>query len=247
MQELPIVFAPGLMCDANLFEPQLRKFAPERPFMVADFSQDDTVESMARRLLEGAPERFILAGLSMGGIVAFEVLRQAPQRVAGLVLLNTTPFSVSPARKKERLSQIDRVNNGALKTVVMEELKPNYLGAKTKQDKQLLNIIYGMAESLGPEVFERQCHATMRHPDSTETCASISCPTLIICGDEDEICPPDFHEIMQAAIPGSILKVLPECGHLSTLEAPEAVNDLIDDFVCGVDATTTKEKIYANQ
>ena len=236
MQHLPLVFAPGLMCNARLFEAQADHFKNERDIVYADFSIDDSVESMTRRLLEIAPERFVLAGLSMGGIVAFEVVRQAADRLAGLVLMNTTPFSASPARKKERLAQIDRVNAGHLKTVVMEELKPNYLGVNTKEDKELLNVIYGMAESLGPEVFVRQCNATMHHPDSTETLTQVSCPTLLICGDEDEICPPDFHEIMQAGIPNAKLSVLPNCGHLSTMEAPDAVNALLADFLSTLDA-----------
>ncbi|MEL7485616.1 MAG: alpha/beta fold hydrolase [Pseudomonadota bacterium] len=227
MSKLPIVFAPGLMCDHRLFDEQAAALGEERAISVADFSQDDAIDGMATQLLAGAPDQFYLAGLSMGGIVAFEVWRQAPTRVAGLALLNTTPFADSPARRSTRLSQIERVAEGALKTVVMEELKPNYLGAQTKNDPALLNEIYSMADRLGPEVFERQSRALMTRGDSATTLATINCPTLIIAGDEDEVCPPELHEIMHQGVAGSTYRVVAECGHLSTMEAPDRVTDLL--------------------
>lgn len=228
MTSLPIVFAPGMMCDADLFEEQVRKMRTERSVHVADFAKDETIPAMARRLLAAAPLRFFLAGLSMGGIVAFEVIRIAPERVAGLALLNTTPFADSPARSQTRLSQISRVREGMLKTVVMEELKPNYLAEPHKRDQALLDAIYAMAERLGPEVFVQQSRALMGRKDSTDTLAEIKCPTLILAGEEDDVCPPELHEIMHAGIKGSALEVLPRCGHLSTMESPQAVTTLLD-------------------
>ncbi len=228
---LPIVFAPGMMCDARLFRDQAAVLEEERRVGVADFSQDETIASFALRLLANAPLRFHLAGLSMGGIVAFEVWRQAKDRIASLALLNATPFADSPARRETRLSQIERVRRGALKSVVMEELKPNYLAEPHKQDKALLTDIYAMAERLGAEVFVRQSQALMARSDSTETLRSIDCPTLIIAGAEDEVCPPELHEIMHGAIAGSDYHVLEQCGHLSTMEAPEAVLALLRDHL----------------
>ncbi len=227
MAEFPIVFAPGLMCDARLFEKQAADLRRERAVLFADFSEDESIAGMARRLLDDAPERFYLAGLSMGGIVAFEVWRQAEDRLAGLALMNTTPFADSPARRQTRLSQIARVEDGKLKTVVMEELKPNYLGANTKNDQALLNEIFAMADRLGPAVFRRQSIALMSRCDSAETLAAINCPTLIIAGEEDEVCPPELHEIMKTAIANADLHILKACGHLSTMEAPEQVTSLL--------------------
>jgi len=230
MTELPLICAPGLMCDDFLFENQRHALGESRRVAMADFSHDETITAMAERLLAHAPLRFVLAGLSMGGIVAFEVWRQAPERVAGLVLMNTTPFADSPARKATRRDQIARVRQGALRTVVMEELKPNYLGSKTKQDREVLEAIAAMADRLGPEVFVRQSNALMARAESTPTLPTITCPSLIIAGEEDEVCPPELHEIMHEAIPDSRYFALADCGHLSTLEAADEVNGLMLDF-----------------
>lgn len=231
MSGLPIIFAPGMMCDARLFKAQAAACKASHPVSFADFSKDSTIRDMAVRLLGDAPARFFLAGLSMGGIVAFEAWRQAPERIAGLALLNTTPFADSPARSGVRLSQIERVQKGQLKSVVMEELKPNYLGAKTKRDQAVLDEIYAMAEALGPDVFIRQTEALMGRADSINTLARITCPTAIIAGDEDEVCPPELHDIIHAGISHSSFTVIPSCGHLSTMEAPEAVNKILASCV----------------
>lgn len=231
MMALPVVFAPGMMCDAFLFEKQASVMRSVRQVVFADFSRDDTISALARRLLDDAPSRFCLVGLSMGGIVAFEAWRQAPDRIASMALLNTTAFADSPARRETRLSQIDRVGKGQLKSVVMEELKPNYLAEPHKQDQALLNDIYGMAERLGPEVFVQQSRALMGRDDSTQTLAAIDCPTLVVAGQEDEVCPPELHEIMHAGISGSSYKVLENCGHLSTMESPDAVLRLLTEHI----------------
>lgn len=231
MSKLPIVFAPGMMCDARLFRDQAAILGADRAVSVAGFSNDDAIAAMAGRLLDGAPARFYLAGLSMGGIVAFEAWRQAPDRIAGLALINTTPFADSSARHDVRMSQMQRVREGQLKTVVMEELKPNYLAAPHKHDRALLDEIYGMAERLGPEAFLRQTKALMARSDSTNTLNSITCPTLIIAGEEDEVCPPELHEIMYQGIHGSTYSVINSCGHLSTMESPAQVTALMQDHI----------------
>ncbi len=237
MAKLPIVFAPGLMCDARLFEAQAAALSGDRQTLVADFAQDDSILGMAARLLKDAPTRFYLAGLSMGAIVAFDVWRQAGHRLAGLALLNSTPFADSPARRAVRISQIDRVRKGSLKTVVMEELKPNYLAAAHKKDQALMNEIYGMAERLGPDVFVDQSRALMNRQDSSDTLGRITCPTLIIAGEDDEVCPPELHEIMRNAIRGSSIHVIPECGHLSTMESPDAVTQLLKIHIANTERT----------
>ncbi len=231
MTPLPIVFAPGMMCDDRLFEKQASAMAGERPVFVADFSKDDTIAGIASRLLRNAPPQFYLAGLSMGGIVAFEAWRQAPERIAGLALLNTTAFADSPARRDTRLDQVKRVGDGQLRTVVMEELKPNYLGAKTRKDQAVLDEIYAMAERLGPDVFVAQSKALMARADSTQTLQTITCPTVVIAGEEDEVCPAELHEIIHRGISGSALHVLPNCGHLSTMEMPDEVTALLQNHV----------------
>lgn len=238
MTTTPVILVPGLMCDRRLFALQGSAYGASRPVLHADLSKDTTIGAMAERLLSDAPDRFCLAGLSMGGIVAFEAWRQAPGRIAGLALLNTTPFADSPARQSTRLAQIERVKRGQLKSVVMEELKPNYLGAKSKGDQELLDEIFAMAASLGPEVFIRQSRALMSRKDSVETLATINCPALIIAGAEDEVCPPELHEIMHRGIEGSRLQIIPGCGHLSTMEAPGIVTKALREFLEELDIHT---------
>ncbi|MEL7200076.1 MAG: alpha/beta hydrolase [Pseudomonadota bacterium] len=227
----PLIFVPGLMCDAALFRAQASALEQSCAVSHADLSRDDSIPAMASRLLAVAPAQFCLAGLSMGGIVAFEAWRQAPERVAGLVLMNTTPFADSPARQTVRKDQMARVRGGHLRTVVMEELKPNYLGANTRDDDVLLEEIYAMANRLGPDVFYRQSSALMGRADSAQTLTTITCPTLIIAGDEDDVCPPDLHEIMHEAIASSDLHILSGCGHLSTMERPNEVTALLRHFL----------------
>lgn len=235
MRKTPVVFVPGLMCDRRLFAEQANALGGARSVGHADLSKDATIAAMAARLLAEAPDRFCLVGLSMGGIVAFEAWRQAPPLIAGIALLNTTPFADSPARQATRLSQIDRVKRGQLRSVVMEELKPNYLGAQSKGDQALLDEIYAMAASLGPEAFVRQSRALMSRKDSVETLSTINCPTLIIAGAEDDVCPPELHEIMHHGIAGSRLLVVPGSGHLSTMEAPDIVTKALSNFLDELD------------
>lgn len=235
---MPVVFVPGLMCDRRLFAAQAKAIGGARLVGHADLSNDATIDAMAARLLADAPERFCLVGLSMGGIVAFEAWRQATVRIAGIALLNTTPFADSPARQATRLSQIDRVKRGQLRSVVMEELKPNYLGARSKGDQALLDEIYAMAASLGPEVFIRQSRALMSRKDSVETLSTINSPTIIIAGAEDDVCPPELHEIMHRGIEESKLLVVPGSGHLSTIEATEVVTKALSDFLDELDHLT---------
>ncbi len=234
----PVVFVPGLMCDRHLFAAQANALGGARSVGHADLSKDATIAAMAARLLAEAPDRFCLVGLSMGGIVAFEAWRQAPARIAGIALLNTTPFADSPARQATRLSQIDRVKRGQLKSVVMEELKPNYLGSQSKCDEALLDEIYVMAASLGPEVFVRQSRALMSRKDSIDTLSTINRPTIIIAGAEDDVCPPELHEIIHRGIQGSKLLVVPRSGHLTTMEAPDIVAKALSNFLDELDHLT---------
>jgi pimeloyl-ACP methyl ester carboxylesterase len=235
MTKTPLVFVPGLMCDRRLFAAQVRALGGVRPVGHADLSKDATIAAMSERMLAEAADRFCLVGLSMGGIVAFEAWRRAPARIAGLALLNTTPFADSPARQATRLSQIDRVKRGQLRSVVMEELKPNYLGPRSKGDHALLDEIYAMAASLGPEVFIQQSRALMSRKDSVDTLSTINCPTIIIAGAEDDVCPPELHEIMHRGIEASKLLVVPGSGHLSTMEAPDLVSKALSEFLGELD------------
>jgi pimeloyl-ACP methyl ester carboxylesterase len=229
------------MCDSALFEAQQRHFRQDRDVQVAEFICQSSIESMARDLLDKAPPRFCYAGLSMGGIVGFELFRQAPERIAALVLMNTTAEPDTQEKKTARLRQIERARSGELKTMVLEELKPNYLAEQSRKDKALMVEIIAMASRLGVDVFERQSRSLMDRPDSRATLSTIHCPVTFIAGDQDVLCPPALHTKMHEAIPGSTLHILTDCGHLSTMEKPDQVNGILESIL--EHAETTKEKV----
>ena len=216
-----VLLLPGMMCDERLWSHQTA--AMSVPVHVADTSKADNFADMAAQVLAAAPPQFSMAGLSMGGILAFEIWRQAPKRVTHLALLDTNPHPDKPSNRPVRFEQIEAAASGKLEELAVESLKPLYLAEKNRDDEAMLKTILDMALKLGPEVFERQSLAVMNRPDSVPTLATISCPTNVICGREDTICPVRFHEFMAHEIPGADLVVIDDCGHLSSMEQPEVV------------------------
>lgn len=219
-----LLLLPGMMCDAGLWREQVAEFEGRYQIHHGDIRRDPDIASIARRVLDAAPASFALAGLSMGGIVAMEMWRQAPDRIERLALLDTNFRADTPERRQLRDRQIAEVRQGELGVILRDELKPNYLAACHRDNSRLLDEVLYMGMALGEEVFERQSLALRDRPDSSESLAGISCPTLVMCGEEDSLCPPRLHREMAAMIPGSTLAVIPDCGHLSTIEQPAAVN-----------------------
>ncbi len=210
------------MCDARLWAPQVAALA--QPAVHADTTQADNFELMARQVLASAPPRFAVAGLSMGGIIAFEIWRQAPERVTHMALFDTNPHAEAPERKSMRFQQIEAVLAGGLRELAIESLKPMYLAESRRDDEALLGTVLDMVLDLGPVVFERQSIALRDRVDSVPTLRTIDCPVLVACGVEDKLCPPRFHELMAAEIPDATLCVIDDCGHLASLERPDIVN-----------------------
>lgn len=215
----PLVLLPGMMCDARLWGPQMGALS-RRAVLHAPLTEHDTVQALAAAVLADAPPRFALAGLSMGGIVAMEVLRQAPARVDRLALLDTNPRAELPQVKAAREPQIAAVKSGRLRDVMRDELKPNYL-VDSPEKPAILNLCMDMALDLGAEVFVRQSRALAHRPDQTGTLASWHGPALVLMGAEDRLCPRDRHEQMHALMPQSTLVIVEDAGHLPTLEQPE--------------------------
>ena len=215
----PLVLLPGMMCDARLWGPQMASLG-RRAVIHAPITEHDTVYALAASVLAAAPTRFALAGLSMGGIVAMEILRQAAGRVERLALLDTNPRAELPEVRAAREPQIAAVTAGRLREVMRDELKPNYL-VESPEKPPILNLCMDMATSLGPEVFVRQSRALATRPDQTGTLAAYRGPTLILMGAEDRLCPRDRHDQMHALVYGSRLEIIPDAGHLPTLEQPE--------------------------
>lgn len=216
-----VLLLPGMMCNERLWAPQIAAF--ERATICADLTRADNFPDMAAQVLDSAPRQFAIAGLSMGGILAFEIWRQAPERVTHVALLDTNPHAEAPERQSLRLQQIETALTGGLRELAVESLKPLYLAAAHRDDQALLNTILDMALDLGPEVFRRQSLALRDRVDSVPTLPTIDCPTLVLCGDEDSLCPVEYHELMADRIPDARLAVVDNCGHLSSLEQPDIV------------------------
>ncbi len=215
----PLVMVPGMMCDARLWGPQIAALSGHRPLLLAPIADHDSVQCLAAAILAAAPNRFSLAGLSMGGVVAMEMLRQAPARIERLALLDTNPRAETDAVRAGREPQIARALAGGLKDVMREEMKPNYL-ADGPNRTPILDLCMDMALGLGPDVFARQSRALAGRPDQQETLRAWRGPALVLMGEDDRLCPRDRHDLMHHLIPGSRLAIIPGAGHLPTLENP---------------------------
>ncbi|MEP2029199.1 MAG: alpha/beta fold hydrolase [Paracoccaceae bacterium] len=219
----PLVLIPGMMCDARLFMPQIAAFSGRRTLICAPISDRPCIEELAKNVLTNAPPLFALAGVSMGGIVAMEILRQAPHRIERIALLDTNPLAETDAVKARRFHQLASVKAGDLATVMRDEMKPNYLTNGSKRE-EILSLCMDMALDLGPHVFLTQSRALQDRPDQTVTLRNASLPALVLCGRDDTLCPVTRHELIADLIPGSRLQVIEGAGHLPTLEQPELTN-----------------------
>jgi len=221
-----LVLIPGLACTSRLFEAQVAALGPERSILIADHARDDSIPAMAVRILRAAPERFAVAGLSMGGYIALEVMRQAPERVARLALLDTSarPDTVEASQDRERLialAQAGRFED------IHSKLWPRLVHPDRQDDRRLQDVVLGMMRETGAETYIRQQRAIMARPDSRPTLPGIEVPTLVLVGEGDAITPPEIAREMAEMIEWASLIVVPESGHLSTLEQPERVTEAL--------------------
>jgi pimeloyl-ACP methyl ester carboxylesterase len=221
---IPLILLPGMMCDERLFTPQIDAFSGERDVSVFALSDHVTIADLAADILAKSPDHFALVGLSMGGIVAMEMMAQAAERIEKIALLDTNPLAEVDEVKQRRQPQLDAVKQGRLRDVMRDEMKPNYL-SKGPRREAVLKTCMDMALDLGPEVFIRQSHALMDRVDQTKTLKNIDVPTLILCGRDDTLCPLSRHELMHQLVPHSTLDIIENAGHLPTLEQPETTNE----------------------
>ena len=224
MQRETLVLLPGMMCDARLFAPQVAHLAGDHDIVIPSLTEC-SIEAMARSVMDQLdPDCQVnLCGLSMGGIVAMEICRLFPERVARLALFDTNHHADPPERKTLRQRQIADVTSGRLRDVIIDEMKPNYLAAAHRDNTELLDLLITMAMDQGPEIFIAQSHALMNRRDQTEMLSAFSGPALVLCGAEDALCPPSRHEEMASLLSESRLLVMADAGHISTLEQPDAV------------------------
>lgn len=227
---VPLVLLPGLLCDEALWQHQRRDLAGRAAMQVADLTQADSIAAMAAGVLAVAPPRFALAGLSMGGYVAMEVLRQAPERVTRLALLDTTARPDTEEQGQRRRALIALAQTGRFKGVT-PQLLPNLIHPDRLADEALTQIVLAMAERVGREAFFRQQTAIMGRIDSRPFLPAIRCPTLVLCGQQDALTPPEHAAEMAGLIPGATLRLVEACGHLSPLERPAVVTDALGEWL----------------
>ena len=231
-ERVPLALLPGLLCDDRLWAPQVAALADLTVPWVADFTTQSSVGEMAESVLAAMPPRFALAGLSMGGYVAFEVLRRAPERVLRLALLDTRADPDTEEQTSRRRGLIELAEKGEFKGVT-PRLLPLLIHEARLEDQPLVAVVTAMAEAVGKAAFLRQQQAIMGRPDFRPTLVKVSCPTLVLCGREDALTPVDKHTAMAAGIRDARLTVIEDCGHLSTLERPEAVNAALRSWLAG--------------
>ena len=227
---LPIVLVPGLNCTARLYAEQIAALWSFGPVTIADHRRDDSVAAIATHILATAPPRFALAGLSMGGYIALAIMREEPERVARLALLDSSARPDTPEQSERRRGMIALAEGGRF-AEVPNLLFPVFVHRNRQQDEALRAIVGTMAEETGPQAFVRQQRAIMTRPDCRPQLASIDCPTLVLVGDGDELTPPALSHEIAAGIAGSRLVTVPDCGHLSTLERPEQVNQALVEWL----------------
>ena len=215
-----LVLVPGLLCDAALWRGQVEDLADIAEPWVADVTRDDSVTAMARRVLAEAPAgRFALAGLSMGGYVAQAIMREAPERVERLALLDTAAAADTPEQTARRRGLMDLAEKGEFHGA-RSRLVSSFIHADRMSDKALTDDVAAMTERVGKDAFLRQQRAIIGRPDNRPNLPQIDCPTLVLCGRQDQLTPLAWSEEMAVLIPGAILEVIEECGHLTTMERP---------------------------
>jgi len=227
---LPTVLIPGLNCSARLYAEQIPALWRFGPVTVADHTRDDSMAAIAQRILAAAPPRFALAGLSMGGYIALEIVRQAPQRVAKLALLDTGARPETAEQTAGRLPRIELAKSGRFAEVPDLQF-PALVHRNRHGDAALKTLVRMMAEETGAPAFLREMQAIMGRSDSRPGLPAIACPTLVLVGEGDELTPPALSQEMAGAIPGARLVVVPDSGHLSTLERPQAVTQALVEWM----------------
>ena len=225
-----LILLPGMMCDGRLFAPQIEalqdrmRVSVPLPVSAADMGQ------LAEKVLADAPERFALGGVSMGGILAMEIMRRAPGRVTHLALIATNPFAERDEVKTRRGPQIEAVKAGRLATIMRDEMKPNYF-SHIDDSAALRDLAMAMATDLGADAFVVQSLALRDRPDYEMTLRTVTCPTLILCGRHDQLCPVERHEAMKGMIPHARLLVIEDAGHLPTIETPDIVTTALQELL----------------
>ncbi len=227
------ILVPPLLCSPAVYASILDTVWSHGSVAVADTLHDDTIADMAARILRTGPARFALLGTSMGGYVALEVVRRAPERVAGLALVSTSARADSDDQLAARRRQSRLVEEGHFDALV-DAAFPGVVAARNESDPHLLRAWRGMAASVGPRGFLRQQAATMDRTDARDLLPGITCPTFVIHGAQDRLIPPDAGREIAAAVPTSTLRIVEHAGHFLLLERPDEATALVSEFLDAV-------------
>jgi pimeloyl-ACP methyl ester carboxylesterase len=215
----PLVLLPGTLCDRRVWEPMLARLG-RSDAIVPDVTTHHTARALAAAVLANAPPRFALAGFSLGGFVALEMINLAPDRVAALALISTTARPLSDAEIVARRTRWAVTRDEPVAMVVARDLWPIYVATSRRHDDDLRDLILRMADDVGRSAWVRQFDVALSRKDMRPILGSIRAPTLVITGEEDKLCPPDHAAEMGKGIPGATLEILPETGHFLPLETP---------------------------
>lgn len=227
---LPVVLVPGLGCSPRIYDPQLPALWRQGPVGFANHARGGDMATIARRILAEAPLRFALAGHSMGGYIILEMVRQAPERIGRLALLNTSARPETPEAAERRRGLIAEVKAGHYRQV-MDGLFEKFVHPSRANDARLKQIVMDMADDVGPDAFVWQLEAIMGRADSRPTLSTIKCPTLVLTSDTDNMVPQDASVEMANAIPGAKFVKVADCGHLPQLEKPDAMTEALLDWL----------------
>ena len=232
MPMTPIVLVPGLCATPRFFAAQATELWKHGPVQVANHTRDETMFGIAARILDEAPPRFALVGHSMGGYITFEILRQAPSRVTRVAFLDTSARPDTSEQTQRRREVIAVALQGRLRQVADLQF-PLLVHPAARDDARLRDAVRAMMDDTGIDAFIRQEQAIIHRADSRPTLAKIRCPALVLVGEQDAITPPDVAEEIAAGIRGARLAKIPECGHMSAMEQPAAVNAALAAWLDG--------------
>lgn len=230
MSGLPIVFIPGLMCTGRLYHYQCEALGEAHPVLLGNHWSAASMGEIADQILAVAPERFALAGTSMGGYVAFEILRRAPERIEKLVLMSTSARPDTPERSHVRHQQLEWTRHHGMRAGT-RALWDHLVHPARHEDHPLLTTFIEMAEIVGIEGYARQTEAIIGRADSRPLLGALTMPTLVIAGADDKLIPPDQSREIAAGIAGSRLEIVPDCGHMGMIEKPDTYTKLIGTFL----------------
>jgi pimeloyl-ACP methyl ester carboxylesterase len=234
MAKIPLLLLPGTLCDATLFQHQMQHLRDIAAPQVVDVHQQDNLPDVARYVLAQVTGQFAVAGLSYGGIVAFELWRQAPERIVKLALLNTNPHDAAPQTRANQQRFVGMAHLGEFRAITTDFLKDIMLHPDHQKDQTLRAKILTMAQTIGIDGFVNEVKAQLARPSAIPDLPNITCPTLVLTGREDTVIPVAIHEEMAQQLPNSRLIILEHCGHLSTLEQPQQTTQALRDWLTGV-------------